>query len=111
LLIAVIVPHEHEKCYIRNFLTLGITKPVLPLIMNGFTSRGDQTVVVRILGKIANSAVEILDSNISWNDMFFTFTDISDKFEVLIKNWFDKAKDLGTVYELYFGIIENPEFY
>jgi hypothetical protein len=47
----------------------------------------------------------------SWSDMFFTFRDVADKFELLIKNWFDKAEDLGTVYELYFGVLESPELY
>ena len=104
---------EYRKVmtYVRNFLTLGITKPVSPLIMNGFVSRDSRTLVVRIIGKIADSSINVLDSKISWSDMFFSFRDVSDKFELLIKNWFDKAKDLGTVYELYFGVLENPDLY
>jgi hypothetical protein len=97
--------------YIRNFLTLGITKPVFPLVMNGFISKDGQTSVVRILGKLALPENDITEPKLSWHEMFFTFRDISDKFELFVKNWFDKAKDLGTVYELYFGILENHDSY
>jgi len=104
---------EYRKVmtYVRNFLTLGITKPVFPLIMNGFISRDNRTLVVRIIGKIADSSNNIFNSKISWSDMFFSFRDVLDKFEALIKNWFDKAEYLGTVYELYFGVLENPDLY
>jgi hypothetical protein len=97
--------------YIRNFLTIGITKPVFPLVMNGFISKDGQTSVVRILGKLASPENEIAKSKLSWHEMFYTFRDISEKFEFFVKNWFDKAKDLETVYELYFGILENPDSY
>jgi len=97
--------------YIRNFLTLGITKPVFPLVMNGFISKDGQTSVVWILEKLAIPKNDITEGKLSWHEMFFTFRDISDKFELFVKNWFDKAKDLGTVYELYFGILENHESY
>jgi len=97
--------------YIRNFLTLGITKPVFPLVMNGFISKDSQRSVVRILGKLASPENEIAESKLSWHEMFYTFHDISEKFEFFVKNWFDKAKDLQTVYELYFGILENPDSY
>ena len=103
--------YRQVMSYIRNFLTLGITKPVFPLVMNGFISKDDQTSVVRILGKLASPVNDITESKLSWHEMFFTFRDISDKFEFFVKNWFDKAKDLGTVYELYFGILENPDLY
>jgi hypothetical protein len=51
--------YEYRKVmtYVRNFLTLGITKPVFPLIMNGFISQNDRTLVVRIVGKIANPSI------------------------------------------------------
>jgi hypothetical protein len=103
--------YRQVMSYIRNFLTLGITKPVFPLVMNGFISKDDKTSVVRILGKLASPVNDITESKLSWHEMFFTFRDISDKFEFFVKNWFDKAKDLGTVYELYFGILENPDLY
>lgn len=97
--------------YVRNFLTLGITKPVFPLVMNGLISKGGQTSSVRILGKLASSENEVTESRLSWHEMLFTFSDISEKFDFFVKSWFDKAKDLETVYELYFGILENPDFY
>ncbi|MEI2580718.1 HEPN domain-containing protein [Scytonema sp. PRP1] len=97
--------------YIRNFLTLGITKPVFPLVMNGFISKDGQTSVVRILGKLAIPENDITESKLSWHEMFFTFRDISDNFEFFVKNWFNKVKDLGTISELYFGTLENPDSY
>ncbi|MFM6844702.1 MAG: hypothetical protein ACKPKS_13095, partial [Dolichospermum sp.] len=97
--------------YTRNFLTLAITKPVFPLIMNGFISQDGVISVVRILGKLSSPANDILASKLSWHEMFFTFHDISDKFELFIKNWFDKAKDMATIYQLYCGVLENPNSY
>ena len=44
-------------------------------------------------------------------DMLFTFKDISDRFEILLKNWFEKADTLGPVYDLYFGTLYNPRMY
>jgi hypothetical protein len=78
--------------YARNFLTLGITKPVSPLIMNGFVSRDSRALAVRIIGKIAASSINILDSKVSWSDMFFSFLDVSAKFELLIKTGMTKQK-------------------
>ncbi|MFM5892129.1 MAG: HEPN domain-containing protein [Dolichospermum sp.] len=97
--------------YTRNFLTLAITKPVFPLIMNGFISQDGVISVVRILDKLSSPANDILASKLSWHEMFFTFHDISDKFELFIKNWFDKAKDMATIYQLYCGVLENPNSY
>jgi ApeA N-terminal domain 1 len=111
------IEEKHYKKYrkvmahVRNFLTLGITKPVFPLIMTGIISRDDRTIAVSIIGKISSSSTDFLNSNMSWDDMFFTFKDIFGKFELLIKNWFKKAEDLGTVYELYFGVLENADLY
>ncbi len=96
--------------YVRNFLTLGITRPVFPLIMNGYVT-DDLTSIVHIAGKTSDSSANVSASSMSHGDMFFTFHDISDKFDVLIKNWFSKAESLGTVYELYFGVLENPHLY
>ena len=41
-------------------------------------------------------------------NMLFTLTDISDRFETFLKNWFDKADLLEPFYNLYFGILYNP---
>jgi hypothetical protein len=103
---------EYRKvmAHVRNFLTLGITKSVFPLIMNGFVSRDNHPLLVRIIGQV-DLSTNTLESEVSWNRMFFTFQDISNKFEPLIKTWFQKAEALGTLHELYFGILENSNFY
>ena len=62
--------YSRVMTHVRNFLTLGITKPVSPLIMNGFISRDNETLVVRIVGKVRDSSTSILNSEMSWRDMF-----------------------------------------
>jgi hypothetical protein len=44
-------------------------------------------------------------------DMLFTFKDISDRFEVFLRNWFEKADLLEPVYNLCFGTLYNPRMY
>ena len=43
--------------------------------------------------------------------MVFTFKDISDNFEAILKNWIEKSKILQPVYDLYFGTLYNPSMY
>lgn len=44
-------------------------------------------------------------------EMLFTLKDIADKFELLLRNWFNKTDKLGPVYDLYFGALYNPHMY
>lgn len=102
--------------HIQNFLSLGVTEPVYPLAIIGITEANKQT----INDKLYNPPVEIYyhspeisraPRTLYAHDMLFTFKDISDRFEIFLKNWFEKANTLGPVYDLYFGTLYNPRMY
>jgi len=101
--------------YIQNFLSLGITEPVYPLTITGITEANKQI----INGRPYNPPVEIyycseiskVPKTLYPHDMLFTFKDISDRFEIFLKNWFKKANLLKPVYDLYFGTLYNPRMY
>lgn len=44
-------------------------------------------------------------------EMFFTFEDISNSFELFIRNWFKRASVLAPVFNLYFSNIYLSEIY
>lgn len=100
----------------KNFLSLGITEPVYPLAIIGITEANKQT----INDKLYNPPVEIYyhspeiskaPKTLYPHDMLFTFKDISDRFKIFLKNWFEKADTLSPVYDLYFGTLYNPWMY
>lgn len=101
--------------HIQNFLSLGITEPVYPLVVKGITEVNKEM----INDKAYNPPVKIYYlSDIPkapktlWPfDMLFTFKDISDRFEVFLRNWFEKADLLEPVYNLHFGTLYNPRMY
>ncbi len=102
--------------YIQNFLSLGIMEPVYPLIIRGITEVNKKM----IDGRPCNRSVEIYyrlpeiskaPKTLLPHDMLFTFKDISDRFEVFLKNWFEKANTLRPVYDLYFGTLYNSRMY
>lgn len=101
---------------IQNFLSLGITEPVYPLAIIGITEANKQIINDRPY----NPPIEIYyrlpeiskaPRTLYPHDMLFTFKDISDRFEIFLKNWFEKANTLGPVYDLYFGTLYNPRMY
>jgi len=101
---------------IQNFLTLGITEPVYPLAITGLTELNKKM----IKDKTHYPPVEIFyrlpdipktPKTLLPFDMFFTFKDISDRFESFLRNWFKKADLLEPVYDLYFGTFYNPRMY
>lgn len=101
--------------HIQNFLSLGIMEPVYPLTIEGITEMNKET----INDKVYNPPVKIYrlsdipkaPKKLLPFDMLFTFKDISHKFELFLKNWFEKADLLETVYNLHFGTLYNPRMY
>jgi len=102
--------------HIQNFLSLGIMEPVYPLTIEGITEVNKEM----INDKLYNPPVEIYyklpdipkaPKTLHPFDMLFTFKDISDRFEMFLKNWFEKANTLEPVYDLYFGPLYNPRMY
>jgi len=102
--------------HIQNFLTLAVTELVHPTAIQGITSLNEEMMnnkthyppvkIVYRLPDIPKPPKTLLES-----DMLFTFGDISDRFEVFLKKWFEKADLLQPVYDLYFGTLYNPHMY
>ena len=89
---------------IQNFLSLGVTEPVYPLTITGRTEANNSPVEIYYHSPEISKVPKTLG-------MLFTFKDISDRFEIFLKNWFEKADTLGPVYDLYFGTLYNPRMY
>ena len=99
---------------IQNFLSLGVTEPVYPLTVKGITeSIKDKPYNLPVEIEIYRHSPEVSKTSKTLypQDMLFTFKDISDRFEIFLKNWFEKADTLGPVYDLYFGTLYNPRMY
>jgi len=102
--------------HIQNFLSLGITKPILPMAIEGITEANKE-----MLGNILRCPpVEIFwklpdipkaSKTLLPPDMLFTFEDISNRFEIFLRNWFKKADLLEPIYNLYFGTFYNPRMF
>lgn len=99
--------------HIQNLLTLGITEPVYPLSITGLTEVNVENEAYYLPVKIFYQLLDIPKGHktLTSNDMLFTFEDISNRFEPLLKNWFEKKDFLESVYNLYFGTLYNPHMY
>ena len=101
---------------IQNFLSLGITEPILPMAIEGITEANKE-----MLGNILRCPpVEIFwklpdipkaSKTLLPPDMLFTFEDISNRFEIFLRNWFKKADLLEPIFNLYFGTFYNPRMF
>jgi len=102
--------------HIQNFLSLGTMSFVYPLKIEGLIKLNE-----KLIGdEIENSPVEVfyrlidipkVNMQLSPDDMLFTFSDISNRFEAILRNWFVKMDLLESVYNLYFGTLYNPHMY
>ncbi len=107
-----------DVCYhIQNFLSLAIGKAVFPIIIKGKSERcstksqNGKAIYPDIFIYYATNILFETSSKIHPFDMLFTFRDISDRFEDILKNWFEKSEILKPVYNLYFGTLYNPQMY
>ncbi|HOV32941.1 MAG TPA: hypothetical protein PLX23_06225 [Candidatus Hydrogenedens sp.] len=96
---------------------LGTTEPVYPLAIEGITEINKRIIPINSDSSPCYPPVKIFYrlmnipkayKSLSPYNMLFTLTDISDRFETFLKNWFDKADLLEPFYNLYFGILYNP---
>jgi len=101
---------------IQNFLSLGIMEPVYPLVVEGITEVNKEMIndktynpPVKIYYRVSD--IPKAPKTLLPFDMLFTFKDISDRFEVFLRNWFEKADLLEPVYNLHFGTLYNPRMY
>lgn len=111
----------------QNFLSFAMMHPVRPLNIIGvmigerFDSQ-DGTykqgpVHVKLyrphLDTLKNSQSTLLprESVLFYSDVIFGLNKILNKFEFLIKNWFEKINWLEIVYDLYFATVYNSNLY
>ena len=85
----------------ENFLSLVVQEPVYPLVVAGLTTSGNSLITIFRGFPDAPKSFEFP------HHMLFTYRDVEDKLESLLKNWFKKAELLEPVYELYFDIFYN----
>jgi hypothetical protein len=104
--------------HLQNFLSLGVMRPVYPLTIEGITGvnteiNEDNTNTYYTSVKIFYLRRERLEVSNTIHPfmMFFTFQDISDKFEYFINNWFKNVDSLGPIYALYFGTLYSSNMY
>ncbi len=109
---------ELEKIiyHIRNFLTIATMKSVQVLNIKGTTKINEEM----IDNEVCRPPVEILyrqlgmpegQETLHSSEMFFTYTDISDRFEYFLKNWLKDSTLLEAVYNPYFAMLYNPRMY
>lgn len=100
--------------YLQNFLCLAVRESVYVLNMEGETETNKMTDMdyyppVGIFYK--SPYISEAPESLLGLDMLFTYQDISTDFEVLLRNWFEKADVLKPIYGLYFGTLYNPHLY
>ncbi|MGA3360170.1 MAG: HEPN domain-containing protein [Halobacteriota archaeon] len=100
---------EEVYYHFRNLLSLGVGHPVYP-----------QEIKTRFTGKWGHNDVEFFVVNPHLTEkqqrlpiiqMLFIYADISARFETYLSNWMANSDRLKPVYDLYFGIIHNPDTY
>jgi hypothetical protein len=93
---------------IQNFLSLGVWAPVHPLTIEGITEANKEIKIFYGLLDIPKASKTLLPDN-----MLFTFKDISDRFDIFLRNWFEQAKpsELKPTHDLYFGTLYLPLMY
>jgi hypothetical protein len=83
-----------------------LSKPVFAVSINAVTSDGSSVAVVYVSGYIPPSSDLFVPT-----DILFTLADIADKFDELLKHWYENAAKIRPTYDL-FAIIEyNPPAY
>ncbi len=95
---------------LQNFLCLAIREPVYILKMQGVSETSPTDITyVKIYYKSPDLS-RALKSIFGW-DMLFTYQDIREDFEFMLRNWFKRADLLGPVFGLYFGLVYNTNLY
>lgn len=90
---------------LRNFLALGIGRPVNPTSFTGEID-GLEVDVYFPLHRFSS-----VPSNGHATKMNFKFPDIDGRFEEVIRNWYQMSEELKTVLDLYFGTQYNSDMY
>lgn len=108
--------YEGMMYQIQNFLSLGVWESVYPLAIEGITEANMKKTKYGTYFPPVKISYELIDipkvskTLLPW-DMLFTFEDISDRFDIFLRNWFGTADLLKPTYDLYFGTLCNPRMY
>jgi len=97
---------------IRNFLSFALSEKVYLISIegvleenNGITEENFYNEKVKIYYKIAG--ISKVTEKVNPNNILFKFHDISDRFEIILNKWLNKASSLEIFFNLYFEIIYN----
>jgi len=96
--------------HIRNFVSLGLQIPILPLSIQGVMKVKRQEKFITIFHNIKGASLSE-KKKFQEKNMLFGYQNISDDFPNYLKNWFDKAEKLKSVFDLYFGLLYIPSIY
>ena len=87
---------------IRNFLILGIFKPIYPSIVKAKINKRKKVDIYRTVNVNMNL------SDLRFNDMLFTLKDIEKDIEKYLKSWFMKSSKLKDIITGLFIVLNNP---
>lgn len=100
----------------RNFLSFGVGRPIYPLTIYGESEEHvsiygnikmcDKIDIYYNRGDLPDEIESIIPP-----EMFFTFKDVSELFELFIRNWFIRSEVLSPVFDLYFSSVYTPKIY
>jgi len=102
---------------IKNFLSLCIwVEPVFPIIIEGKTELNKKTFNDKMT---FHPSVEILlqdkyiqtEKDVGIDNILVRFADINDRLTFCLNNWFKKTELLDPFFNLYFGLLYNPNLY
>jgi hypothetical protein len=99
--------------HLTNLLALAVVAPVRPIEVQGWLPRPEgkpkaMMVPVQVLLPLYTSPKE---DKIYHFHMLFTYSSVKDTFPHLLENWFQKRDTLQPVFDLFFGVLYNPNPY
>jgi hypothetical protein len=100
----------------ENFLALGTAEPTYPISVEGYNNKIVEKISEKEYPKSISIYYQLIGDPLKVKtklpyDMFFTYKDIADRFEICLNSWFNKLEELEPVYDLYFGTLYNPHMY
>ena len=101
---------------LQDFFSFGIMKPAYPILIRGETESYKKNQNHKAYPPLIEiyyliRGIPNLNENLNIFDMLFCFKDISNKLELVLKNWFKKINSLSAVFQLYFASLYNPSLY
>ena len=97
--------------HIRNFISLGVGKPVRERAVQGEVggTQNEERVRVKVYYPVVGGESE--SGTIHPGNMLFSLRDIAESYEGCLAAWFQKAETLRPVYDLYFATLFSPSMF